>query len=58
MKKTDKDEIWQLQTKQSVVSLIPDKMLQEVLSLMLQARNLMLLNMGYLKQYFNLFLIN
>ena len=35
MKKTDKDEIWQLQTKQSVVSLIPDKVLQEVLSLML-----------------------
>ena len=35
MKKTDKDEIWQLQTKQSVVSLIPDKMLQEVLRLML-----------------------
>ena len=58
MKKTDIDEIWQLQIKQSLVSLIPDKMLQEVLSLMLQARNLMLLNMGYLKQYFILFLIN
>ena len=58
MKKTDIDEIWQLQIKQSLVSLILDKMLQEVLSLMLQARNLMLLNMGYLKQYFILFLIN
>ena len=58
MKKTDIDEIWQLQIKQSLVSLIPDKILQEVLSLMLQARNLMLLNMGYLKQYFILFLIN
>ena len=58
MKKTDIDEIWQLQIKHSLVSLIRDKMLQEVLSLMLQARNLMLLNMGYLKQYFILFLIN
>ena len=43
--------IWQAQARESVVSFRLVKMQDEVISLMLQARNLMLPNMGYLKQY-------
>ena len=50
-RKTDIDQIWQSQTKESVVSLIQVEMQYEVLSSMLQARNMVLLNIGYLKQY-------
>ena len=49
--KTDTDQIWQAQTKESVVSLRLARMQEEALSLMLHARNLMLPNEGYLKQY-------
>ena len=48
--KTDTDQIWQAQTKESVVSLRLAKMQDEALSLMLQSRNLMLPNVGYLQQ--------
>ena len=50
--KTDTDQIQHTQTKESVVSLRITKMQDEVISLMLQSRNLMLPNVGYLKQYF------
>ena len=43
--------MWQSQIKESVVSLRQVEMQCEVLSLMLQARNMMLLHVGYLKQY-------
>ena len=56
--KTDTDQIWQAQTKESVVSLRLAKMQEEALSLMLKARNLMLPNVDYLKQYVFLLLIN
>ena len=56
--KTDTDQIWQAQTKESVVSLRLAKIQEEALSLMLKARNLMLPNVGYLKQYVFLLLIN
>ena len=56
--KTDIDQIQHTQTRESVVSLTLARMQDEVLSLMLQARNLMLLNVGYLKEYFFLFLAN
>ena len=50
--KTDIDHIWHSQTKESVVSLRQVEMQYEILSLMLQAQNMMmLLNVGYLKQY-------
>ena len=49
--KTDTDQICQAQTKESVVSLRLARMQGEALILMLQARNLMLSNAGYLKQY-------
>ena len=49
--KTDTDQIQHTQTRESVVSLRPAKMQDEVLSLMLKARNFMLPNVGYLKQY-------
>ena len=48
--KTDTAQIWQAQTKESVVSLRLAKMQEEALRLMLQVRNLMLPNVGYLKQ--------
>ena len=48
--KTDTAQIWQAQTKESVVSLRLAKMQDEALSLMLQSRNLMLPNVGYLQQ--------
>ena len=47
--KTDTDQIWQAQTKESVVSLRLAKMQEEALSLMLNARNLMLPKVEYLK---------
>ena len=56
--KTDIDQIWQSHIKESVVSLRQVEIQYEVLSLMLQARNMMLLNVGYLKQYVFLLLIN
>ena len=56
--KTDIDQIWQSQTKESVVSLRQVEMQYEVLSLMLQARNMVILNVGYLNQYVFLLLIN
>ena len=56
--KTDIDQIWQSQTKEGVVSLRQVEMQYKVLSLMLQARNMVLLNVGYLKQYVFLLLIN
>ena len=49
--KIDTDQIWEAQTKESVVSLRLAKMQEAALSLMLQARNLMLPKVGYLKQY-------
>ena len=49
--KTDTDQVWQAQTKESVESLSLARMQEEALSLMLQARNWMLPNAGYLKQY-------
>ena len=49
--KTDTDQIWQAQTKESVVSLRLAKMQEEALSLMLKAQNVMLPNVGYLKEY-------
>ena len=56
--KTNTDSIWQAQTKESVMSLRLARIQEEALSLMLQARRLMLPNMGYLKQYAFLLLIN
>ena len=56
--KADIDQIWQSQAKESVVSLRQVEMQYKVLSLMLQARNMVLLNVGYLKQYVFLLLIN
>ena len=56
--KTDTDQIQHTQTRESVVSLRPAKMQDEVLGLMPQAQNLMLPNGGYLKQYVFLFLAN
>ena len=55
---TDTYQIWQVQTKESVVSLRLAKMQEKALSLMLKAQNLMPLNVGYLKQYVFLLLIN
>ena len=57
-KKTDIDQIKQSQIKESVVSLMQVEMQYEVLSLILQSRNMVLFNVGYLKQYVFLLLIN
>ena len=56
--KSDTDQIWQVQTKESVVSLRLAMMQEEALNLILKARNWMLPNVGYLKQYVFLLLIN
>ena len=48
--KIDIDQIWQSQNKESVVSLRQVEMQYDVLSLIIQARNMVLLNVGYLKQ--------
>ena len=48
--KTDIDQIWQSQNKESVVSLRQVEMQYDVLSLIIQGRNMVLLNVGYLKQ--------
>ena len=50
--KTETDYIQHTQTRESVVSLMLGKMPDEVLSLMLQAPDLMLPYVGYLNQYF------
>ena len=49
--KADTDYIQHTETRESVVSLRLAKVQDEVLSLMLQARTLMLPKVGYLKQY-------
>ena len=54
--KTDTAQIWQAQTKESVVSLRLAKMQDEALSLMLQSQNLMLPNVNkfFIAQKLNL----
>ena len=49
--KTVIDQIWQSQTKESAVSLRLAKIKYEVFSLMFQAQNLMLPNVGFLKKH-------
>ena len=56
--KTDTDQIWQAQTKDSVVSLRLAKIQEDAFSLMFKAQNLMLLDVRYLMQYVFLMDIN
>ena len=57
-KNTDIDQIWQLQVKESVVSLRQDEMQYEVWILMLQIRDMILLNVGSRRQYVFLLPVN